>query len=214
LVLSPPLPFTNKAFNQAEFAKVLLQHADGITEQDLQTRFNVASILAPQNSEIAQLILSQLGSQLTEGILQWKDPKNVNNRLAVRWANFWINLLADPKVKARLQHDELPIKLYELLKEAADADRIVKPFHEDYLVLIVELIMRTSAGNKELEERLTNTVIQDLELLQKKRDMPFINKVLLPMIRNEMTVPICIAERKGHSGQWAVNVDSLSSGQG
>lgn len=38
--------------------------------------------------------------------------------------------------------------------------------------------------------------------------MPFINKVLLPMIRNEMTVPICISERKRIGG---VNADSLSA---
>jgi hypothetical protein len=52
-------------------------------------------------------------------------------------------------------------------------------------VLLVELILKTSAGHKQLEEELTLTVIKDLETLRTKRDMFFFNKVLLPLIRNE-----------------------------
>lgn len=80
-------------------------------------------------------------------------------------------------------------------------------------MLIVELIVRVSAGHKELEDELTSTVIKDLGLLHSKRDMYFINKVLLPMIRNEQTVPICIME-KSKSDAWAVKMDSLSIGGG
>jgi hypothetical protein len=41
--------------------------------------------------------------------------------------------------------------------------KIIKEFKEEYLVLIVELILRISAGNKQIEQQLTNTVIGDLE---------------------------------------------------
>jgi hypothetical protein len=64
------------------------------------------------------------------------------------------------------------------------------------LVLLVELILKTSAGHKQLEEELTLTVIKDLETLRSKRDMFFFNKVLLPLIRNEQTIPVCIVDRK------------------
>lgn len=80
-------------------------------------------------------------------------------------------------------------------------------------MLIVELICRVSAGHKELEEELTNTVIQDIGLLHSKRDMFFINKVLLPLIRNEQTVPVSVLE-KSKSDNWAVKMDSLSIGGG
>ena len=63
--------------------------------------------------------------------------------------------------------------------------RIIKNFQEDYLVLLVELILRIAAGNKQIEQQLTNTVIADLESLKSKRDIFFINKVLLPLIKNE-----------------------------
>lgn len=72
--------------------------------------------------------------------------------------------------------------------------KIIKEFKEEYLVLIVELILRISAGNKEIEQKLTNTVIGDLETLKQKRDMFFINKILLPLIKNEETLPICLID--------------------
>lgn len=62
-----------------------------------------------------------------------------------------------------------------------------------------------------MEEQLTSTVIKDLNMLQTKRDMFFINKVLLPLIRNEQTVPVCIVE-KNISSSWHLNMDSLSIG--
>jgi hypothetical protein len=71
--------------------------------------------------------------------------------------------------------------------------------------------MRVATGHKELEDELTNVLIKDLDQLQSKRDMYFVNKVLLPMIRTELTVPICIIERN-KSADWAVNIDSLSTG--
>jgi hypothetical protein len=104
------------------------------------------------------------------------------------WATFWINCCVDLKVKARLQNDKLPIKLYQLIKETdlkGQETRVIKEYQEDYLVLLVELILRISAGHKQLEEELTATVIKDLDSLRTKRDMFFINKVLLPLIRNE-----------------------------
>lgn len=87
--------------------------------------------------------------------------------------------------------------------------RIVKQFKEEYLMLIVELILRISAGNKLIEQSLTNTVIGDLETLKSKRDMFFINKVLLPLIKNEETLPLCLID--SNVGQdWNLNIDSLS----
>lgn len=87
--------------------------------------------------------------------------------------------------------------MYELIKEndpVGMQTKIIKEFKEEYLVLIVELILRISAGNKEIEQKLTNTVIGDLETLKQKRDMFFINKILLPLIKNEETLPICLID--------------------
>ncbi len=68
-----------------------------------------------------------------------------------------------------MQDDGYPLKLYELIKEndpVGMQTKIIKEFKEEYLVLIVELILRISAGNKQIEQQLTNTVIGDLETLK------------------------------------------------
>lgn len=61
-----------------------------------------------------------------------------------------------------MQEDGLPLKLYSLIKETDERGmevRIIKQFSEEYLVLLMELILKISAGHKQLEEALTNTVI-------------------------------------------------------
>lgn len=75
------------------------------------------------------------------------------------WTLFWINTSSDLKVKARLQAERLPMKLYELIRENDVETRIIKEFQEEYLISIVELILRISAGDKEMEQQLTSTVI-------------------------------------------------------
>lgn len=185
-----------------------------MSEDAHQSRYHVASLLASKNSDIAKNILDSMSSQITDGMLAWRNPKQINNKAAVRWATFWINCIADERVKARFQSDNLPVQLYNLLKEddpKGMETRIIKEYNEEYLVLIVELILRISAGHKALEEELTKTVIKDLDTLRTKRDMYFINKVLLPLIRNEMTVPVCIIDRRKET-EGHVNMDSLSVG--
>jgi hypothetical protein len=66
LVLSPPIPFTNRGVEQQEFAKMLLATSTGqdstLSEEQQQTRFKVISILASQNSDIANLVLQGLSA--------------------------------------------------------------------------------------------------------------------------------------------------------
>jgi hypothetical protein len=66
-----------------------------ISEEQQQTRFKVISILASQSSDIANLVLQSLSPQITEGLLAWNDPAQINSRLAIRWATFWINCISD-----------------------------------------------------------------------------------------------------------------------
>ena len=171
-------------------------------------------MIAAQDSAIANKILTETGSQLEE-LLEWDKPSKIKSTTeATRWAQFWLNIANDQKVKVRLQDMNLPIKLYQLIREKGDenSEQIIQKFDNDYLVLIVELILKISAGHSQLEEQLTKTVIEDLTTLRKKRDMFFINKVLLPLIKNEMTIPVCIMDRT-LSSEWQVNADSLSVSQ-
>ena len=87
-------------------------------------------------------------------LLRWENPKDIPEQTAINWAKFWINTCSNQKVKARLQDEDYPLKLYQLIKETDPVEmktKIIKSFAEDYLVLIVELILRISAGNKFIE---------------------------------------------------------------
>lgn len=80
---------------------------------------------------------------------------------------------------------------------------------EECLVLLVELILRISAGNTLIESKLAKLVIQDMKLLSTQRDMFFVNKVLLPLIKNEECLPVCLLDQKVKDN-WAPNVDTIS----
>jgi hypothetical protein len=102
----------------------------------------------------------------------------------------------------------------------ADAEKsqmIVKNHEESMLKIIVELILKVSAGYEKNEKLLAEAVIKDIETLGKIRDNTFINYLLLPLIRNEATRPITLFEKEkfirqsDESLQWMPNFDVLNS---
>jgi hypothetical protein len=52
------------------------------------------------------------------------------------------------------------------------------------------LILNVSAGHAKSEEDLANNIIGDIKYLEKSRDDFFIDRVLLPFIKNEETLPV------------------------
>lgn len=85
--------------------------------------------------------------------------------------------------------------------------RIIRKLPEDFLQILVELILTVAAGDDEIEQHLAVAVIQDMENMS-KRDMVFINKILLPLIKNEASIPVCLFD-KDNSGTWRPNLDLL-----
>lgn len=53
------------------------------------------------------------------------------------------------------------------------------------MLLIVELIKLLIAGDRNLENKLADLLMKDLEYLSKIRDMDFVNKVFLQLLRIE-----------------------------
>ena len=58
-----------------------------------------------------------------------------------------------------------------------------------------------AAGQQQLEGELADLLIEDLEHLSKHRDMDFVNKVFIPLIKLEKTLPITISAAKSQSEQ-------------
>ena len=72
------------------------------------------------------------------------------------WARFWLNTSIDRKVRAVLQDEEIPLKIYEFIKEQkpVEAGKVVKSMSDECLVILVELILRISSGNSKIEAKL------------------------------------------------------------
>ena len=60
------------------------------------------------------------------------------------------------------------------------------------MFLIIELIKILTAGNPEIESELADHLKNDLSHLSKIRDMNFVNKVFLQLLRVESTIPVCL----------------------
>lgn len=107
-------------------------------------------------------------------------------------AQFWLNAASDFKVCARLQADGLPVNLYNFIRESnpKEKGRILKSLDEGLLEAVIELLLKVAAGHSESEKALSLIMLDDIELLAKIRDRAFINKLLLPLIENEITVPV------------------------
>ena len=70
----------------------------------------------------------------------------------------------------------------------------------------MDLIKILVAGNETLEGELADLLIQDLERLSHHRDMDFVNKVFIPLIKVEKVLPVTLspARTTTESGQPAL----------
>jgi hypothetical protein len=71
---------------------------------------------------------------------------------------------------------------------------------------IVDLVRTLVAGHEALEGELADLLIEDLEHLSRQRDMDFVNKVFLPLIKVERALPVTLgpARSSTESGQPAL----------
>lgn len=86
----------------------------------------------------------------------------------------------------------MPITLYNFIREQSPKEkgRILKCIDNNLLQALIELLLKVSAGHVKSEQELSLVMIEDIQLLAKIRDRQFINKLLLPLIENEVTVPV------------------------
>jgi hypothetical protein len=67
---------------------------------------------------------------------------------------------------------------------------------------MVELIKQLTAGCPELEKELAAMLMKDLEHMSHIRDMNFVNKVFLQLLRIEKTVPVCLWPYDSENKKW------------
>ncbi len=99
------------------------------------------------------------------------------------------------------------MKLYDVLRseDPAKANKIIRRdsvIHEKELDLMIELIKVLTAGSPALEKELAGLLMQDLEHMSNIRDMNFVNKVFLQLLRIEKTVPTCLWPYDSENKKW------------
>lgn len=73
-----------------------------------------------------------------------------------------------------------------------------------------------SAGHEKSEKFLADNIIEDIKYLEKSRDDFFIDRVLLPFIKNEQTLPVSFVQQneaadEDEDQEWQPNYDLLTS---
>lgn len=101
----------------------------------------------------------------------------------------------------------MPLKLYDLLRseDPAATNKIIRKdsvIHEVELDLLIELIKLLTAGVPKLERELAALLMRDLEHMSNIRDMNFVNKVFLQLLRIESTVPACLWPYDSENKKW------------
>ncbi len=67
---------------------------------------------------------------------------------------------------------------------------------------MVELIKQLTSGSQALETELAAMLMKDLEHMSHIRDMNFVNKVFLQLLRIEKTVPVCLWPYDSENKKW------------
>jgi hypothetical protein len=118
-LLCPPEPWYNNEINQVDFAQDVLLNppVDAKPEQVEQMKL-IAGTLACQNSKIAMVIFEKKNN--LEGLFQEKPSHDL--------VRFWMNAAHDLTVRTKLQEEDLPIKLYKMIREESPETekRIIK----------------------------------------------------------------------------------------
>ena len=196
LHLYPPSPFINKSVDPFPFFK---SHLIKESTENLKLAL-LGSLLASTDAQCAEYIVSNKFylTELTSSI-----PEDMTR--AQMLFQFWINCSAYPQLKDILGGQGIAFKIYEGLKkvEGEATDQILrKGITEEVLALAIELIKLLVSGRGELEEEMAKILLNDLEVLSSKRDFNFVNNVLVPCLRMELTVPICIYPYDSDTKKW------------
>lgn len=124
---------------------------------------------------------------------------------------FWTSVSQDFEVRLRLQEQRLPFILYKLLRgrvaSPSSASTTTRLASLSSLVVtgIVDLVRTLVAGHEALEGELADLLIEDLERLSSHRDMDFVNRVFIPLIKVERTLPVTLSPaRTAEAGQSAL----------
>jgi hypothetical protein len=164
-------------------------------------------VLAAAKSEIAKRVfdLGLLLNVLAEPLSHDAANKVHEHEHAL---TFWTSVAQDLTVRRLLQDQRLPFALYKLLRSQSSEESggMLAAASTQVVTGIVDLVKTLVAGHETLEGELADLLIEDLEHLSRHRDMDFVNKVFIPLIKVERALPVTLGAARSitESGQPAL----------
>lgn len=211
LLLCPPAPFVNSLAQPVLLAKEELL-ADNVDAACQRQRQILASVLAAAIPEIALTLFN--GGLLLQELMEARPLESTSAdsfEVLEHALAFWGSASQDRTVRAKLQEQRLPFVLYQLLRRKAGTPSkaeggMLASLPAAVVTGVVDLIKGLVVGHTGLEAELADLLIEDLEHLSEQRDMDFVNKVFLPLIKVEKAVPVTLgpARSNAESGQGAI----------
>jgi len=101
---------------------------------------------------------------------------------------FWINSLNNDELRRKVSEDNIGIEFYEVITNTLSNNQ--KKLSLNIERMIVELIIMLTIGFKDNEDILSKRIIEDLDLLQHKKDNDYVNNILTPLLKAEKKVPV------------------------
>lgn len=110
------------------------------------------------------------------------------------------NISRSEQIKSKITEQGWHLKIYDGIKNKEPKARsLIKEMDNDILALVIDFIKNTCIGNKETETQIAEVLIKDLDFLEKRRDIHFINNLLVPFLNAEADLPVCLHPFDSHS---------------
>lgn len=172
--------------------EIIEKHLLSDVEKHTRTKL-VANILANLTDtgyqNLFDLIMEKLDiNKLEEMLDKLETEENPDDKPCVGFLEFWINCLNNEEFREKVSHFGTGLKLYE--KVTAINMKDPTKLTLEVKKLVIRLIIKVTIGYPENEKVLAQKIIKDLEYLEKKRDIGFVNNILTPLLKAENKTPV------------------------
>jgi len=124
-------------------------------------------------------------------------------------------------IKKKISQGGWHLKFYHALKNKEESvgssgatirmKPTLKEIDSDMLQLAVEFLKNVSLGYPATEEEIIKALVADLETLEAKKDISFINNLFVPLLNAEANVPVCLHPYDPQSKRTVIGGKQLPS---
>ena len=112
-------------------------------------------------------------------------------------------VFSEEEIKEQLRTQEIHLNIYSKIK-STNPQKILKINDGDTLTLLVDFMKSLVLGSSVQEKNLAEVLINDLSLLETRRDMLFVTKLLIPLLNAEAQIPLALHAFEPNSKKYLI----------